>query len=96
MDVVLGPDSTGMYVNVNLCLNPCFNGCGSRTVLLENNTYALRKGLNPCFNGCGSRTIKIMTMTNSDFSLNPCFNGCGSRTQFSISIPETLMSQSLF
>ena len=44
------------------CLNPCFNGRCTRTMVGENGKFQ-RMGLNPCFNGRCTRTVQLKRIT---------------------------------
>ena len=47
---------------INISLNPCFNGRYSLS-MGANNTAALKAGLNPCFNGRYSLSGRTFTLT---------------------------------
>ena len=71
-----------MWCATKRCLNPCFNGRCTRTVLQLvgwGRNGAL--GLNPCFNGRCTRTLPVASLLSfGALSLNPCFNGRCTRT----------------
>ena len=70
------------------CLNPCFNGRCTSTLVTNPQPLTL-VSLNPCFNGRCTSTQTYLVKYISMQSLNPCFNGRCTSTSNNIKNSET-------
>ncbi len=56
VDAALEVVLVSIIINCYLSFNPCFSGCGSRSIKAIK-TMEIIGGFNPCFSGCGSRRL---------------------------------------
>ena len=84
----LGALPIGRFVRPVLCLNPCFSGGWSRSVLIRVVDRPICSSLNPCFSGGWSRSIATAASSWSPPGLNPCFSGGWSRRRILKEIRE--------
>ena len=64
----LGALPIGRFVRPVLCLNPCFSGGWSRSVLIRVVDRPICSSLNPCFSGGWSRSLETQSQLSATSS----------------------------